>query len=301
MARRLIEAVPNFSEGQDPRIVGRIADVIAAVPGVTVLDRTSDVDHHRGVITFAGAPEPVLEAGIRAVGEAASLIDLRIHAGVHPRVGACDVLPFVPIEGVTLAECADLAHRAGHEIWRRHQIPVFFYEAAALKPDRVRLERVRHGGFEALETRPDPPDVGTIRRHPSAGATIVGARKFLIAYNINLASDNLALAKEIARRVRTSSGGLPCLKALGLPLEARKQVQVSMNLTDFEVTPLATVFTKVQELAAGQGVEIAGSELIGLIPQRALEGTAHLDLRWEQFDESRILENRLRRLSESYR
>ncbi|MCX6590956.1 MAG: glutamate formimidoyltransferase [Acidobacteria bacterium] len=293
MARRLIEAVPNFSEGQDPRIVGRLADVIAAVAGVTVLDRTSDVDHHRSVITFAGAPEPVLEAGIRAVGEAAHLIDLRTHAGVHPRVGACDVLPFVPVEGVTLAECAELAHRAGHEIWQRHQIPVFFYEAAALTPERQRLELVRRGGFEALTTRPDPPDVGTIRRHPSAGATIVGARKFLIAYNINLASNDLALAKEIARRIRTSGGGLPCLKALGLPLEARQQVQVSMNLTDFEVTPLATVFTTVQRLAADHGVEIAGSELIGLIPQQALEGTAHLDLRWEQFDESRILENRL--------
>jgi glutamate formiminotransferase len=293
MARRLIEAVPNFSEGQDPRIVGRIANVIAAVAGVTVLDQTSDIDHHRSVITFAGAPEAVLEAGIRGVGEAASLIDLGTHAGVHPRVGACDVLPFVPVEGVTLAECAELAHRAGHEIWRRYQVPVFFYEAAALRPERQRLEEVRRGGFEALETRPDLPDVGNVRRHPTAGATIVGARKFLIAYNINLATDNVAVAKEIASRIRTSSGGLPCLKALGLALEARKQAQVSMNLTDFEVTPLATVFTTVRDLAAAQGVEIAGSELIGLIPRRALDGTGQLDLRWEQFDESRILENRL--------
>ena len=293
MARRLIEAVPNFSEGQDPRVVGRLAHVIGSAPGVTVLDQTSDIDHHRSVITFAGAPEAVMEAGVRAAGEAASLIDLRTHHGVHPRVGACDVLPFVPVEGVTLAECAELAHEAGYEIWRRFGVPVFFYEAAARRPERQRLEEVRRGGFEALETRPDPPDVGDIRRHPSAGATIVGARKFLIAYNINLATADVDVAKQIARRIRTSSGGLPCVKALGLMLEARQQAQVSMNLTDFEVTPLETVFTAVRDLAAAQGVEIAGSELIGLIPRRALEGTAHLDLKWEAFDERRILENRL--------
>ncbi|MBY0507517.1 MAG: glutamate formimidoyltransferase [Bryobacteraceae bacterium] len=279
----IVECVPNFSAGRDLRIVEAIAAAIASVQGVAVLDRTADPDHDRSVITYAGPPAAAQEAAVRAVEVAAARIDLTQQAGVHPRLGAADVIPFVPLTGATLADCVSLAHAAGQEIWRRLQVPVYFYEAAAMRPDRVNLADVRRGGFEAPQA--GQPDLGGPALHPTAGAAIVGARKFLVAYNINLASDDLALAQRIARRLRASSGGFPAVKALGLALATRGIVQVSMNLTDYEVTGIDTVYAAVEAEA-----EILGSELVGLIPRAALP---RRDVRWEHFDESFVLENRL--------
>jgi glutamate formiminotransferase/glutamate formiminotransferase/formiminotetrahydrofolate cyclodeaminase len=282
VARRIVEAVPNFSEGRNAETLAALAAAVDRAPGVELLDRTADTDHHRSVLTFAGEPDAVERAALDLVGVAVQRIDLRMHSGVHPRIGACDVLPFVPVSGVSMDDCASMAHRAGAEIWERYRVPVYFYERA--HPERRKLEAIRNGGLA--------PDVG-LGRHPTAGATVVGARQFLIAYNINLATTDVRVARTVARAIRESSGGMPCVKALGLYLAARKQAQVSMNLTDFEITPLAKVFSAVRDRARERGVEVAGSELIGLIPRRALEGTHALDLRWENFDESKILEKRL--------
>lgn len=284
---RLIETVPNFSEARDQSVIDSLAEVVRSTSGAMLLDRTSDFDHNRTVFTIAGEPEAVAEAGIRLAGEAAQRIDLTKHHGVHPRLGACDVLPFVPVNGVTLEECISIAHRAGEEIWRRYGVPVYFYEAAALRPERKKLEDVRRGEFENPQL---PPDVGNGKLHQTAGAAIVGARKFLIAYNINLNTADISIAKEIARKIRTSSGGLSHVKALGLDLKSRGIAQVSMNLTDFDVTPIDIVYRTVEDEAAVRNVSIAGSELIGLIPQRALPS---MDVRWENFDATKILENRL--------
>ncbi len=283
----IVECVPNFSAGRDRSVVDALETAIASVAGLAVLDRTADPDHDRCVITFAGSPAAVQEAAVRAVETAAARIDLTQQRGVHPRVGAADVIPFVPISGVTLEECVALAHAAGHEIWRRARVPVYFYEAAALSPDRVNLAEVRRGGFEALreQTASRPPDVGGPALHPTAGAAIVGARKFLVAYNINLASQDLALAQRLARKIRASSGGFPAVKALGLALESRGIVQVSINLTDYEQTGIDQVYAAVSSEA-----EVLGSELIGLIPRAALPQT---NVRWENFNDNLILENRL--------
>lgn len=283
----IVECVPNFSAGRDSTVVEALESAIASVAGLAVLDRTADPDHDRCVITFAGSPAAVQEAAVRAVETATALINLNQHRGVHPRVGAADVIPFVPISGITLQECVDLAHATGHEIWRRTRVPVYFYEAAALSPLRVNLAQVRQGGFEALreQTATRPPDVGGPTLHPTAGATIVGARKFLVAYNINLASQDLALAQRLARKIRTSSGGFPAVKALGLALTSRGIVQVSINLIDYEQTGLDPVYAAVSSEA-----EVLSSELIGLIPRAALPQT---NVRWENFNESLILENRL--------
>lgn len=283
----IVECVPNFSAGRDSTVVEALESAIASVAGLAVLDRTADPDHDRCVITFAGSPAAVQEAAVRAVETATALIDLNQQRGVHPRVGAADVIPFVPISGITLEECVDLAHATGHEIWRRARVPVYFYEAAALSPLRVNLAQVRQGGFEALreQTATRPPDVGGPTLHPTAGATIVGARKFLVAYNINLASQDLALAQRLARKIRTSSGGFPAVKALGLALTSRGIVQVSINLIDYEQTGIDPVYAAVSSEA-----EVLSSELIGLIPRAALPQT---NVRWENFNESLILENRL--------
>jgi glutamate formiminotransferase len=264
-----------------------------------LLDRESDVDHNRSVATLAGAPEAVLEAALRGVGKAVELIDLNRHAGVHPRIGAADVVPFVPVEGVTLEDCVRIARRAGEEIWRRFQVPVYFYEAAARQPDRVNLENIRRGQFEGLrkDVRTNParrPDIGDAELHPTAGAVAVGARKFLIAYNVNLATPDVAIAKRIAKTVRASSGGLRYVKAMGVPLASRNQVQVSMNLTDFEQTPLHVVFEAVKREAARYGVAVAGSEIVGLVPGKALEMAAEFYLQSENFHPGLVLENRLR-------
>jgi len=288
--------VPNFSEGRDLARVAALEAAISSVPGSHVLHRTSDADHNRSVITFAGEAEAVLESAVRVAARASELIDLNQHRGVHPRLGALDVLPFVPLGATTMADCVALAHRAGERIWRELHIPVYYYQAAALQPERILLEKVRQGEFEGLrksvlidETK--CPDLGGPGLHPTAGAVIVGARPILIAYNINLQTTDLQIAKTIARSIRASSGGLPCVKALGLALESRGLVQVSMNLTDFSVTPPHVVFAEVSRLAADAGVEVAESELIGLTPRRAVEiGFAHA-LKMPDFRYDQVIEN----------
>jgi glutamate formiminotransferase len=296
--KQLVECVPNFSEGRDASVIDAIASAIRSVPGILLLDRSSDPDHNRTVITMAGEAETVFDAAVRAVGTAAELIDLRKHLGEHPRIGATDVLPFVPVSGVTLEDCVSLAHKAGREIWRRHRIPVYFYEAAAIRPGRANLADVRRGGFERLRksVRTDPdraPDIGEPHLHPSAGAIAIGARKFLIAYNINLNTGNLEIARRIAKSIRHSSGGLPFVKALAVNLRSRRLVQVSMNLTDFEQTPLHRVFAQVKTEAERHGVTIAGSEIVGLIPRRAIEAAVGFDLQLENFSAGQVFENRL--------
>jgi glutamate formiminotransferase len=295
---RLIECVPNFSEGRDLRKVDALVEALSGVAGAWVLDRTSDADHNRSVITLAGKPEAVAEAAIRAAGKAAELIDLTRHKGVHPRIGATDVIPFVPLEGVSMEECVALARSVGQELWNRYRIPVYFYEAAATRPERVNLENIRKGQFEGLHEEagrnPDrSPDIGGPHLHKTAGATAVGARKFLIAYNIYLNTGDVSVAKEIARAIRSSSGGLPSVKAIGVDMKTRGLAQVSINLTDFEVTPLHVVFEAVKREAFRRGCAIVGSEIIGLVPRKAMELSREYDLQLENFSPDRILENRL--------
>ena len=298
MTGPIVECVPNFSEGKDRQKVDAIAAAIASVQGIVVLDVTLDPDHNRSVITFAGPAASVGEAAFRAVAQAAESIDLTRQSGVHPRIGAADVVPFVPVRDITLAECAALAAAVGEQIWSRLRVPVYLYEAAARRPDRVNLENIRRGGFEKLRdlARTDPdrhPDFGEAALHPTAGATVVGARKFLVAFNINLKTPDVKLAEAIAKRIRASSGGLPFVKAMGVRLKSRNLAQVSMNLTDFEVTAVSTVFATVSAEAALAGVDIAGSEIVGLIPRKALEGSEDWLPTVENFHPGVILENRL--------
>lgn len=295
----LVECVPNFSEGRDPEKVKQIVTALCSVTGVYLLDQEMDADHNRAVITVVGPKEAIGEAALCGVGKAAELIDLTKHQGAHPRIGAADVVPFVPIEGVTLEECVEIARCVGAEIWKRYQIPVYFYEAAATRPERVNLENIRRGQFEGLRaeiaTNPErAPDIGESRVHPTAGATVVGARKFLIAYNINLNTADVGVAQAIAKAIRYSGGGLRYVKALGVELKARQLAQVSINLTDFERTPIFRVFELVKREAARYGAAIVGSEIVGLVPKRALEMTADYFLQLENFDsQKQILENRL--------
>lgn len=300
----IVECVPNFSEGRNRETVEQIAAAMETVPEVFVLDLHLDPDHHRSVITFVGSKETVGEAAVRAVGRAAERIDMNRQRGEHPRIGAADVVPFVPIQGITLEECAAIAHKTGEEIFRRFQIPVYFYGAAALRPERVQIENLRRGGYERLKELglDDPsrrPDVGEPRLHPTAGATIVGARPFLIAFNINLDSAVRTVAEAIARSVRASGGGLPGVKAMGVLLQSRNvgaqvgQAQVSMNLTDFEQTSLAQAYRAVELDAVRLGVAIHSSEIVGLVPQKALAGIQPEELKLVDFGPLKILENRL--------
>ena len=296
--RQLVECVPNFSEGRDAAKMDAIVQSIVAVPEVVLLDRESDADHNRSVLTFVGPPAAVAEAAFRAVEKAASLIDLTRHQGAHPRIGAADVVPFVPIEGVTLEDCVKLAERVGSEIWNKLKIPVYFYEAAARRPERVNLEDLRRGQFEALlqemGTVPERhPDVGDPICHPTAGVTVVGARKFLIAYNINLGTADVGIAKKIAKAIRFSSGGFRYVKSMGVALASRNLAQVSINLTDFEQTPMHLVFESVRREAERHGVPVVGSEIVGLIPRKALEMSAEYFLRYENFSPELVLENRI--------
>ncbi len=291
----IVECVPNFSEGRDP---AKVDAIIAAmkVGGVYLLDREMDADHNRCVITLVGDREAIAEAAIRGVGKAAELIDLTRHTGAHPRIGAADVIPFIPIDGVTLEDCVTIARQVGEQIWKRYQIPVYLYEAAATTPERQNLENIRRGQFEGLrdDIQVNParrPDFGDARVHPTAGATVVGARKFLIAYNVYLNTSDVEIAKKIAKAVRFSNGGLRYVKGMGVPV--RGVAQVSMNLTDFEQTPIARVFEFVKREAARYGVLPASSEIVGLIPKKALEDAAEWFLQVENFDASLILENRL--------
>ncbi|MGI9073132.1 MAG: glutamate formimidoyltransferase [Bryobacteraceae bacterium] len=301
MNQPCIECVPNLSEGRDTPRVDALERAISSVPGTVVLHRTSDTDHNRTVITFVAPIKTVVEAAVRLAAEAAKLIDLNHHRGVHPRLGALDILPFVPLCGTTLEQCVDLAHEAGARIWHEFGIPVYFYELAALRADRVKLENVRRGQFEGLSAavgvdESKRPDIGGPLLHPTAGAVIIGARKILIAYNINLKSADLDLAKSIAKRIRASSGGFPAVKALGLPLASRGLVQVSINFTDFEQTPVYVVYSEVCRLAAEHGVEVEDTELIGLAPRKALEQAAAGMLKISHFDSHRVIENRIEML-----
>jgi glutamate formiminotransferase / formiminotetrahydrofolate cyclodeaminase len=296
--KRLIECVPNFSEGRDPAKVDAIVSAMSTVSGVYVLDREMDADHNRSVITLAGEPDAVAEAALRGIGKAMELIDLTKHTGAHPRVGATDVVPFIPIEGVTIEDCVALAHRTGHEIWARYRIPVFFYEAAAKRPDRVNLENVRRGQFERLReemkhNHDRQPDVGEPKLHPTAGVTVVGARKFLVAYNVNLNTSDVSIANKIAKAIRFSSGGLRYVKSMGVELKARNLAQVSINLTDFEQTPMHRVYEMVKREAERHGAAPVGSEIVGLIPKKAIEMAADFFLQLENFSPAQVFENKL--------
>jgi glutamate formiminotransferase / formiminotetrahydrofolate cyclodeaminase len=295
MPSTLVECVPNFSEGRDKSKVDAIVDAMK-IPGVYLLDRESDSDHNRSVITLVGEREAIQEAAIRGVGKAAELIDLTKHQGAHPRMGAADVVPFIPIDGVTIEDCVAMAHHVGAEISKRFHIPVYLYEAAAATPERQNLENIRRGQFEGIradiETNPArKPDFGEPRIHPTAGATVVGARKALVAYNVFLNTPDVEIAKKIAKAVRFSTGGLRFVKGAGFLV--RGLAQVSMNLTDFEQTPVHRVFEFVRREAARYGVIPVSSEIVGLIPKKALEQAAEWFLQVENFDSSLILENRL--------
>lgn len=293
----ILECVPNFSEGVDPEIVRQIVASMH-VEGVRLLDYSLDKDHHRSVVTIAGEPSAVVEAAVLAAGKAAHLIDLTKQTGVHPRIGAADVIPFVPVSGITLAQAAMLARQAGLQIWRRFGVPVYFYGAAAARPDRVQLEDVRRGQFEGLKKASvvdsaRRPDVGGPELHTTAGASAVGARTFLIAYNVYLAPGaDISQARAIAREVRASSGGMQGVKALGVV--ANKRAQVSMNITDFHLTPMSSVFSNLEAIARGQGTSIVESELIGLIPEDAYDAEATWVKTIPDFDPNeKILERKL--------
>jgi glutamate formiminotransferase len=295
MPSTLVECVPNFSEGRDKAKVDAIIEAMK-IPGVYLLDREMDSDHNRCVITLVGGREAIQEAAIRGVGKAAELIDLTRHQGAHPRMGAADVIPFIPIEGVTIEDCVAMARHVGAEIAKRFQIPVYLYEAAAATPERQNLENIRRGQFEGIRadiaTNPArKPDFGEPRVHPTAGATVVGARKALVAYNVFLNTPDVDIAKKIAKAVRFSSGGLRYVKGAGFLV--RGMAQVSMNLTDFEQTPVHRAFEFVKREAQRYGVIPVSSEIVGLIPKRALEQVAEWFLQVENFDSSLILENRL--------
>lgn len=294
----IVECVPNFSEGRRKDVVDKIVFSIRSVPGVKVLDVQMDPDHNRSVVTFAGGKDQVQEAAFRGARAASELIDLTKHEGQHPRMGAIDVLPFVPIAGVTIEECVEIANRVGSKIGKSLKIPVYMYESAAKRPERKNLENVRKGEFEGLrdailtdESR--FPDYGPRTLHPTAGAVAVGARMPLIAFNVNLKSKDLGIAKEIAKKIRASSGGLPQVKALGFALEAKGVVQVSMNLTDYTVTPISKVFETIKKEAEARNVEIAESEIIGLIPLDAVCDLAARYLRIGAFTSGQVLERRI--------
>jgi glutamate formiminotransferase/formiminotetrahydrofolate cyclodeaminase len=295
---RLVECIPNFSEGRHADTVRALVAAIRAVPSAFLLDEEMDADHHRSVLTFAGNPDAVAEAAFQCARIATDRIDLRQHQGGHPRIGATDVIPFVPIRGVTMESCVDLARRLGERIGRELHIPVFLYERAASRVERTNLEAIRRGGIEGLAARMGTddtwaPDFGPSHLHPTAGATVVGARPPLIAYNVNLRTDDVGIAKSIAKTVRFSSGGLPYIKAIGVELASCRLVQVSMNLTNYEETPIHVAFEAVRHEAEQRGVQIAGSEVIGLIPQHALIQAAESSLQLEHFNPSQVLETRL--------
>ena len=294
----IIECVPNISEGRRPEVVAAIVDAVRGAPGVRVLDVSPDPSHNRSVLTLAGdaaALEPAVLALFAAATEA---IDLRTHRGEHPRLGAVDVVPFIPIEGATMDECVALAKRTAAAVASRFDVPVFLYEEAASRPARRNLEDIRRGEFEGLAAKmatPDwTPDYGPAAPHPSAGASVFGARMPLIAFNINLATDRLDVARKIAAAIRHSSGGFRFVKAMGIELKDRGLVQVSMNLTNFEKTPMFRVFDLVKREAARYGVSVRESEIVGLVPAAALVATAEYLLQLEGFDRTQVLETRLR-------
>jgi glutamate formiminotransferase/formiminotetrahydrofolate cyclodeaminase len=296
---KIVECVPNFSEGRRREVVEALIETLAAVPGALLLDSEMDPDHNRCVLTFAGEPEPVMEAAVRLARSAAELIDLNRHSGQHPRMGATDVVPFVPVEGLTLDDCAEMARAVGRRIGEEVGIPVFLYEAAATRPGRVSLADVRRGEFEGLREAigTDPgrrPDFGPERIHPTAGATAVGARRFLVAFNANLTTGDVRVAKAVAAAIREQSGGLRNVRALGFSIEGGRRAQVSMNLVNTEATPIHRVLALVRDEAARRGAAISGCEVVGLIPEAAMLDAAEHALQLEGFRRDQVLELRLR-------
>jgi glutamate formiminotransferase len=296
--RKIVECIPNFSEGRRTEVIDSIVAAIKASPGAVLLDRESDPNHNRSVVTFVATPEQAVDAAIAAAKTAAELIDLNKHKGEHPRMGATDVIPFVPISGVGMDECIALARECGERMWRELSIPVYLYEKAATRPERENLATVRKGQFEAIrdeiatiEAR--RPDFGEARVHPTAGITAVGARPPLIAYNVNLGTADVEIANKIARAVRHQTGGLRYVKALGFELKDRGIVQVSMNMVNYEGTPLFRAFEMIKREADRYGVPVVGSEIVGLVPQQALNAVADFYLQLENFSQDQILEHRL--------
>ncbi len=294
----IIECIPNVSEGRRSDVIGGLADAIRAVPGVRLLDYSSDPSHNRSVLTFVGDAAGVKRAALTLFDRAIASIDLRTHRGEHPRLGAVDVVPFVPIEGVTMEDCVALAKEVGAEVAARFNVPVFLYEEASNNPLRKNLEDIRRGEFEGLAAKMAAPgwapDFGPAAPHPSAGASVIGARMPLIAYNINLNTDRLEVAKKIAAAIRHSSGGFRYVKAAGFMLEDRRIAQVSMNLTNYQKTPIFRVFEAVKREAERYGVSILESEIVGLVPSAALLAAGEYYLRIQGFSGDQILENKLK-------
>ena len=294
---KLVECVPNFSEGQRAEVIEAIIGEARGTPGVTVLDHSSDPNHNRTVLTFVGEPQAAKQAAFACCAKAAELIDMEKHRGGHPRIGATDVIPFIPVSNVTMEECVALAHELGREIADKLSIPVYFYEAAAKRPSMKALPDVRKGEYEglkeAIKTPERAPDEGPRAMHPRAGAMVVGARPFLVAFNINLSTSDVALAKRIAQTIRAARGGYVNCRAIGLSLEERGITQVSINMTDYTSTPLHRVFETVKSEAARYGVSVVGSEIIGLTPMQALLDAADFYLRLEGFKREQVLEARL--------
>lgn len=297
---KIVECVPNFSEGRRPEVINEIVRAIKGVSGVVVLDVEADADHNRSVITFVGEPAACLEAAFAGCAAAARLINMEEHRGSHPRIGATDVIPFVPVKNVTMAECVELAAELGRRIADELGIPVYLYGEAARRPERKSLPNIRRGQYEGLKSeiaRPERhPDFGPPRLHPTAGATCVGARPFLIAYNVNLSTPDVTVAQRIAEAVREKDGGLTNVRAIGLYLSARHQAQVSMNLLDAERTPVHRVLEMVRREAARYGVSVTGTEIVGLVPAGALLAAAAYYLQLENFEPARqVLEFRLQK------
>ena len=298
---KIIECVPNFSEGCNQKKIAAIAKVFKSHPRVRLIDFSGDADHNRSVFTFLGEPEDILEAALAACGKALELIDMRKQAGVHPRLGAVDVVPFIPLGKTKMKDAVDLAHVFGQQLYERFGVPVYFYGQAALVPGRDELANVRRGGDEALKRKminpADAPDVGKPVFNARAGATAVGARELLVAYNINLDCADLRLAQKIASQIREKGGGLKHVRAIGVILKSRDIAQVSINLTNCKEMPLKTIYDEVKALAAERDIKILESELIGLIPKCAFAGTTPKYLKLKDFDKQRLLETHLKAFS----
>ncbi|MGI1690179.1 glutamate formimidoyltransferase [Thermoanaerobacter uzonensis] len=294
---QIIECVPNFSEGRDQEKIAQLVKEVVSTEGVKLLDYSSDKDHNRTVITFCGDAKGVKEAAFKLIKKASEIIDMRYHKGEHPRIGATDVVPFIPVKNATMEECVQIAREVGERVGRELNIPVYLYEEAATTLERKNLENIRRGEYEGFfEKIKQPewkPDFGPQEMNPKSGATVIGARNFLIAYNVNLATDNIDIANKIAKAIRFSSGGYRYVKAMGVELKERGIVQVSMNLTDFNKTPIYRVFETIKAEALRYGVNVIGSEIIGLVPAKALFDVADFYLRIENFSENMVLENRI--------
>ena len=295
---KIVECVPNFSEGRRPEVIEAIVGEIKSVPGVMLLDKEMDKDHNRAVVTFVGGPEEVKSAAFKAIAKATELIDMEKHQGEHPRMGATDVVPFIPISGMTMQDCILLAEELGKEVGEKLQIPVYLYEAAAKKPERTNLAEVRKGEYEGMKaeiaTNPDrKPDFGPARMHPSAGATAIGARMPLIAFNVYLGTPYVGIAKKIAKVIRFSGGGLRYCKALGFEIKEKNLAQISMNLVNYPQTPIFRVFELIKAEAERYGVPIIASEIVGLTPLNALLDVSEYYLRLENFKKEQVLENKL--------